>query len=68
MSTNCSRSHRPLSPPTSFIRAPGSATLNTRVFAVFTRYNRTTSPACALNVRSGSPPTSSRSPNRPIAV
>ena len=26
-STNCSRSTRPLSPPTSFIRAPGSATL-----------------------------------------
>ena len=31
------RSYRPLSPPTSFIRAPGTATLKIRVFAVFTR-------------------------------
>ena len=36
-STNCSCSTRPLSPPTSFIRAPGSATLNTRVLAVLVR-------------------------------
>jgi len=36
-STNCSCSTWPLSPPTCFMRAPGSATLKVRVFAVFVK-------------------------------
>ena len=46
-SVNVSRSYRPLSPPTSLARAPRTAKLKIRVFAVLTRYRRTTSPAAA---------------------
>src|SRR4051794_41722160 len=42
-STISSRSQRPLSPPTSFMRAPGSLTLNTRVLAVLVRSEEHTS-------------------------
>ena len=52
----------------SFIRAPGICTLKTRVLAVLVSHSRTTSPARAVSEQSGSPPISSTSPNRPIAV
>jgi hypothetical protein len=42
-------STRPLSPPTSFIRAPGSWTLNTRVLAVLVSHSRTTSPVFTVS-------------------
>ena len=67
-STNSSCSTRPLSPPTSFIRAPGSATLNTRVLAVLVSHSRTTSPALAASCRSGSPLVNKTLPNRPMAA
>ena len=44
------------------------ATLKTRVFAVFVRYKRTTSPSRASKDRSGSPATSKTFPKRPIAT
>jgi hypothetical protein len=43
-STIVSRSYRPLSPPISLARAPRTAKLKIRVFAVLTRYRRTTLP------------------------
>ena len=67
-SMNVSRSYRPLSPPTSFMRAPRMAKLKIRVFAVLTRYRRTTSPAAAWPANSVSPLISITLPNRPIAV
>ena len=50
------------------MRAPGTLTLNTRVFAVFVRYRRTTSPRRASSASSGSPATSRTLPKRPIAA
>ena len=47
--TNSSCSTRPLSPPISFIRAPGRSTLNTRVLAVLVSHSRTTSPAFTVS-------------------
>ena len=67
-STSSACSIRPLSPPTSFIRAPGKLRLNTRVLAVLVSHNRTTSPACASNWRSGSPLVRNTLPKRPIAA
>ena len=49
MSSSCST--RPPSPPTSFIRAPGSRTLNTRVLAVLVSHSRTTSPTAAVKCK-----------------
>ena len=54
-STNSSRSTRPLSPPTSFIRAPLMPKLKIRVLAVSTRCRRTTSPTLASARKSVSP-------------
>ena len=50
------------------MRAPGSATLKTRVFAVFTRKRRTTSPTAAWSEKWVCPFVSMTFPNRPIAV
>ena len=65
---NSSRSTRPLSPPTSFIRAPLSAKLKMRVLAVSTRCSRTTSPTSASARYSVSPLISITLPKRPMAV
>jgi hypothetical protein len=56
-----------LSPPASFIRAPGSTTLKTRALAGLVRHGRTTSPTCAVSASSGSPATRSTLPKRPFA-
>src|SRR5829696_5874334 len=64
---NSSCSTRPLSPPTNFIRAPGSLTLKTRVLAVLVSDNRTTSSALQVRRGSGSPLTRKTLPKRPIA-
>ena len=65
---NSSRSTRPLSPPTSFIRAPLMPKLKIRVLAVSTKCMRTTSPTLASARYSVSPLISITLPNRPIAV
>ena len=59
---------RPLPPPTSFIRAPGTLRLNTRVLAVLVSHNRTTSPARTSSTGSGPPLTKQTLPKRPMAA
>ena len=65
---NVSRSYRPLSPPTSLARAPRTAKLKIRVFAVLTTYRRTTSPAAAWPENRVWPLISITLPYRPIAT
>jgi len=50
------------------MRAPRTPTLKIRVFAVLTRYRRTTSPSAASPAKRASPLINMTFPNRPIAV
>ncbi len=69
LSTQASRSYRPRSDATTFIRAaPSNDRLNTRVLETLVRKSRMTSPRATRMSHRGSPLTSSALPKRPISA